>query len=63
MLRKISTALFILAGFQVFNACTTCQTQKSKDELTFPDSLVSDAPLKLSEELVGDVVQNISSPV
>lgn len=63
MLRKISTALFILAGFQVFNACTTCQTQKSKDELTLPDSLVSDAPLKLSEELVGDVVQNISSPV
>jgi glutaredoxin-related protein len=28
-----------------------------------PDSLKGDAPLKLSEEIIGDVIQNISSPV
>ena len=63
MFRKICIAMLILTGYQIFSGCTTCQKQKP-DDLALPqDSLSGDAPLKLSEELVGDVVQNISSPV
>jgi len=35
----------------------------SSDELTFNDSLANAAPLELSEEVMSDVIQNISSPV
>jgi hypothetical protein len=37
--------------------------QKKTDELALPESLSGEAPLQLSEELIGGVVQNISSPV
>ncbi|MFT3741033.1 MAG: hypothetical protein QM786_19965 [Breznakibacter sp.] len=64
MFKKITLALLILASFQGFYSCTTCQSNKGKtDDLALPDSLSGDAPLQLSEELIGDVVQNISSPV
>lgn len=64
MFKNIAAALLILASFQGFYSCTTCQNKKENvDDLALPDSLSGDAPLQLSEELVGDVVQNISSPV
>ena len=65
MFKKITFALFIIAGFHIMNSCSGCNQgeKKSADELSLPDSLASDKPLQLSEELIGDVVQNISSPV
>lgn len=63
MFKKITLTLLILASIQGFYSCT-CQSNKGKtDDLALPDSLSGDAPLQLSEELIGDVVQNISSPV
>lgn len=49
----------------LFSGCTGNSSGKSEksDELLSADSLNSDAPLKLSEEVIGDVIQNISSPV
>lgn len=49
-----------------FSACSGSSNKGGKssdDELTLSDSLASDAPLELSEEVIGDVIQNISSPV
>jgi hypothetical protein len=65
MFKKITFALFIIAGFHLMNGCSGCNQgeKKTADELSLPDSLATDKPLQLSEELIGDVVQNISSPV
>jgi hypothetical protein len=65
MLKKLSFTALIVAAVAGMYSCTTCQTQKNdKEDLTIsPDSLKGDKPLALSKELIGDVVQNISSPV
>jgi hypothetical protein len=67
MVKKLMFALFILATANFFVSCVggsgKKETADQKDELTLPDSLSGDAPLKLSEEIIGDVIQNISSPV
>lgn len=50
----------------MFFSCAGGGNKKEKaqeDELILPDSIKGDAPLKLSEEIIGDVIQNISSPV
>jgi hypothetical protein len=58
-------ALLILATANFFVSCAGGSKKKAEqeDELTLPDSMTGDAPLKLSEEIIGDVIQNISSPV
>ncbi|PWD99397.1 hypothetical protein [Marinilabilia rubra] len=66
MVKKLMFALFILASANLFVSCAGGSDKKKadqKDELTLPDSMTGDAPLKLSEEIIGDVIQNISSPV
>ncbi|MBN2166566.1 MAG: hypothetical protein JW717_09845 [Marinilabiliaceae bacterium] len=63
MLKRISFMLFIAAGLQLLSGCSGCNQNQGSDDLKMPDSLANDAPLQLSEELIGDVVQNISSPV
>ena len=66
MLKKSLYLIFIVAGAMFFNGCSGNTSNKSgqaSDELISADSLNSDAPLKLSEEVIGDVIQNISSPV
>ncbi len=65
MLKKLFYVLLILAVTQVFNSCSGCSGNKSKssDSLSLPDSIINDAPLKLSEDIMGEVIQNISSPV
>ena len=63
MFKNLIYSMFILAGMQFIAGCSGCNQNQSSDELEMPDSLANDAPLQLSEELIGDVVQNISSPV
>lgn len=66
MIKNIIFSLLILVGLQFAAGCSGCsENQKSKktDALTLPDSLITDAPLKLSEEIMGEVIGNISSPV
>ena len=63
MFKNLIYSMFILAGMQLIAGCSGCNQNQSSDELEMPDSLANDAPLQLSEELIGDVVQNISSPV
>lgn len=66
MLKNLFFFLLILAGSQLFISCGGCSDQKAKsadDSLTLPDSLITDAPLELSEDIMGEVIQNISSPV
>lgn len=65
MLKNLFYFLLILSGTQLFISCGGCSDKKSKsgDALTLNDSLISDAPLKLSEDIMGEVIQNISSPV
>lgn len=66
MIKNIIFSLLILVGLQFVAGCSGCsENQKSKktDALTLPDSLITDAPLKLSEEIMGEVIGNISSPV
>ena len=66
MLKNLFFLFFIIAGTQLFISCGGCSNQKSKsadDALTLPDSLITDAPLELSEDIMGEVIQNISSPV
>lgn len=54
-----------MAGAQLLSSCGGCSDKKSQesDTLALPDSLISDAPLELSEDIMGEVIQNISSPV
>jgi hypothetical protein len=65
MLKNLFYLLLILTSAQLFNSCSGCSENKSKsgDALALPDSLNSDAPLKLSEDIMSEVIQNISSPV
>lgn len=65
MVKKLMFALLILATANFFVSCAGSSKKKAgqEDELTLPDSMSGDAPLKLSEEIIGDVIQNISSPV
>ncbi len=66
MIKNIIFSIFIIVGLQVVTSCAGCsETKKTKGDnvLTLPDSLITDAPLKLSEEIMGEVIGNISSPV
>lgn len=65
MYRNIVLSLLILASVQLFTSCSGCSDKKgaSNDSLTLPDSLITDAPLKLSEEIMNEVIGNLSSPV
>jgi hypothetical protein len=66
MIKKLFFALLILATASLYVSCSGCSGEKKTaddDELALPDSLQGEGPLKLSEEIIGDVIQNISSPV
>lgn len=66
MIRNLIFALLILTGAGFLSSCAGNSEKKNaeqEDELALPDSLTGEAPLKLSEEIIGDVIQNISSPV
>lgn len=64
MKKKISIAVLALATLPfVFSCSSNTNKNNQGDELKVPEGLVTDAPLKLSEDAIGNVVQNISSPV
>lgn len=65
MIKNILFSLLILVSLQLVTSCAGCSdNQRTKtDALTLPDSLITDAPLKLSEDIMGEVIGNISSPV
>ncbi|MFO8001445.1 MAG: hypothetical protein R6U46_09385 [Marinilabilia sp.] len=65
MLKKLTFALLILATAGLFASCSEGSDKKSndEDELAMPDSMSDEGALELSEEIIGDVIQNISSPV
>jgi hypothetical protein len=56
----------IFGGILLFSACGGNSDNKNSESDDFSisdDTLNADAPLELSEEIMGDVIQNISSPV
>ena len=63
MNKKISLFAFAVVSSAMMLGCSGNSSNSQSDELKVPEGLVSDAPLKLSEEAMGSVVQNISSPV
>ena len=66
MLKKLFYTTAIFGGILLFSACSggSKNKQESTDDFSLSDSALSeDAPLQLSEEIIGDVIQNISSPV
>src|SRR5690554_5610643 len=66
MYKNLLFTLLIMAGMQFLSSCAGCSDSGKKsqgDALTLPDSLISDAPLRLSEEIMNEVIGNISSPV
>ncbi len=64
MFKKFNYLTLALAGAFLLTACGGSSNKGgSSDELTFNDSLANAAPLELSEEVMSDVIQNISSPV
>jgi hypothetical protein len=65
MLKKFNYLTLALAAVFLLSACGGSSNKggSSSDELTFNDSLANAAPLELSEEVMSDVIQNISSPV
>ncbi|MDG5799384.1 hypothetical protein QA597_03310 [Marinilabiliaceae bacterium ANBcel2] len=67
MIKNLFFVLLIFAGFQLLSSCGGCSDrsgQQDDDQLMLPDSLISsDAPLKLSEEIMNEVIGNVSSPV
>ncbi len=64
MKRKISIAVIALATLPFVMGCSGSSNKNNQgDELKVPEGVVTDAPLKLSEDAISNVVQNISSPV
>ncbi len=67
MIKKLIYTTVLFSGILLFSACggnSGKNKQGSSDEFSLSDSALNeDAPLKLSEEIIGDVIQNISSPV
>lgn len=67
MLKKLFYTTAILGGILFFSACSGNSgksNQSTTDDFSISDSVLNqDAPLQLSEEIIGDVIQNISSPV
>lgn len=66
MIKNLIFALLIFTGANFLFSCAGGSEKKTadqEDELALPDSLTGQEPLKLSEEIIGDVIQNISSPV
>ncbi|MBR8537090.1 hypothetical protein KEM09_16770 [Carboxylicivirga mesophila] len=63
MLRKFSYLALMVAGVCIMSACSGSSKKSSEsDELTLAPATES-AALELSEEVMSDVIQNISSPV
>ncbi len=63
MLKKLFYGVALLAAINLMSGCSGCNGKSNSESLEVPDSLVTDAPLQLSEEVINDVIQNISSPV
>lgn len=64
MLRKISYIAIVIAGIGLITACSGSSKKSSdSDELTLNSPDVENTALELSEEVMSDVIQNISSPV
>ena len=66
MLKKLFYTTAIFGGILLFSACSgnSNKNKQGSDDFSLSDSaLTEDAPLQLSEEIIGDVIQNISSPV
>jgi len=63
MLRKFSYLTLIIAGIGLLSACSGSSKKNSEsDELTL-SAPAENGALELSEEVMSDVIQNISSPV
>ncbi|MCT4588833.1 MAG: hypothetical protein N4A71_13475 [Carboxylicivirga sp.] len=63
MLRKLSYLTMIIAAISILSACSgSSKKSNESDELTLSAPAESGA-LELSEEVMSDVIQNISSPV
>ncbi len=60
-IKKITLGLALIATINFMTSCNTGNSTSSND-FDIPDSL-SDAPLQLSQDVVNDMIQNISSPV
>ncbi|WP_066630223.1 hypothetical protein [Labilibacter marinus] len=67
MLKKLFYTTAIFGGILLFSACagnSNKNKQEGDGDFSLSDSALNeDAPLQLSEEIIGDVIQNISSPV
>lgn len=67
MLKKLFYTTAIFGGILFFSGCSGNSgksSQSTTDDFSISDSALNqDAPLQLSEEIIGDVIQNISSPV
>lgn len=62
IIKKIALGLAIVASVNFFAACSSSGSASNDSLEEVPDSL-TDAPLQLSENVVNDMIQNISSPV
>ncbi len=64
MLKKISYLTLMIAGICLMFACSGSSKKSSEsDELTLSTPVEENTALELSEEVMSDVIQNISSPV
>jgi len=66
MLKKILYTTVIMGGILFVSSCSgnSGSSSQGADDFSLADSALNqDAPLELSEEIIGDVIQNISSPV
>ena len=63
MIKRLALGIALTAGIGYMTSCTTCSNSTSNTEFDLPADTLSDAPLQLSENVVNDMIQNISSPV
>lgn len=65
IIKKIALGLVLVAGLNFFSGCSGCSGTNSGEDFSdlMENDSLSDAPLQLSENVVNDMIQNISSPV
>ena len=55
--------LSVLSAVMILTACNSSSTSDVSQELQIPDSVKNGKPLQISEEVMENMIQNISSPV
>lgn len=63
IIKRLALGIALTVGISYMTSCTMCDNSASNSGFDISADTLSEAPLQLSENVVNDMIQNISSPV